>query len=184
MSAELGIGVQPVASAEEAGRGADIVASCTDSMEPTIRAEWLSPGMHVTNVGPYEIDQECLARFDLKVRQGEAGSGSEALRDRSASARSGAKPARLRRRDRRADAAASAETSGSHRIWRQLPAHCRADHGAHHGRTSADQISFYHNFGNQGLQFACVGGMVFERAREQGLGSSLPDEWFLQDVRN
>ena len=56
--------------------------------------------------------------------------------------------------------------------------------GARPGRTSADQISFYHNFGNQGLQFACVGGMVFERARQQGLGSSLPDEWFLQDVRN
>ena len=81
MGHELGIRVQPVASAEEAVRGADIVASCTDSMVPTIRPEWLSPGMHVTNVGPYEIDQECLARFDVKIRQGEAGSGSEALRE-------------------------------------------------------------------------------------------------------
>src|SRR5262249_7002072 len=81
MARKLGIEVRAVASAEDAVRGADIVASCTDSMEPTVKADWLTPGMHVTNVGPYEIDQSCLARFDVKVRQGEAGSGSEAFHE-------------------------------------------------------------------------------------------------------
>jgi ornithine cyclodeaminase/alanine dehydrogenase-like protein (mu-crystallin family) len=185
MGHELGIRVQPVASAEEAVRGADIVASCTDSMAPTIRPEWLSPGMHVTNVGPYEIDQECLARFDVKIRQGEAGSGSEALRESD----------RLRREVGQSPLAYVAGTEaemqrlpprppGRIGFGGNFPHIAELINGVRHGRTSPDQITFYHNFGNQGLQFACVGGMVFERAKEQGLGRRLPDEWFLQTIRN
>src|SRR5882757_2899436 len=185
MSRELGIDVRPVASAEQAVAGADIVASCTDSMEPTIRAEWLSPGMHVTNVGPYEIEQTCLARFDVKVRQGEAGSGSEALRETD----------RLRREVGQSPLAYVAGTEEEMRRLPPKPAGrvgfggnfphiAELITGARPGRTSPEQITFYHNFGNQGLQFACVGGMVFERARQRGLGRALPDEWFLQTVRN
>jgi alanine dehydrogenase len=42
---------RPVASFEEAVRGADVVCCCTDAREPIIRAEWLSPGAHVSSVG-------------------------------------------------------------------------------------------------------------------------------------
>jgi alanine dehydrogenase len=185
MSRDLAIEVRPVASAAEAVLGADIVASCTDSMEPTIRAEWLTPGMHVTNVGPYEIDERCLARFDVKIRQGDAGGGSEALREST----------RLRREVGQSPLAYVAGTEdemkrlpprppGRTGFGGDFPHVAELITGGHPGRTSPDQISFYHNFGNQGLQFACVGGMVFERARQQGLGRSLPDEWFLQTVRN
>ncbi len=185
MAGELGIEVEPVDSAETAVMGADIVASCTDSMDPTIRAEWLAPGMHVTNVGPYEIDEACLARFDLKIRQGDAGGGSEMLRESK----------RLRREVGQSPLAYVAGTeaemqrlpprpAGRVGFGGSFPHIAELITGARPGRTSANQISFYHNFGNQGLQFACVGGLVFERARELGLGRSLPDEWFLQDVRN
>ena len=50
MAGELGIESSPSTRPEMAVAGADIVASCTDSMDPTIRAGWLAPGMHVTNV--------------------------------------------------------------------------------------------------------------------------------------
>jgi hypothetical protein len=36
--------------------------------------------------------------------------------------------------------------------------------------------------GIQGIQFASVGGLAYERAREKGLGTELPREMFLQDV--
>lgn len=185
MTRDLGINVEPVASPEAAIVGADIVASCTDSMEATLRAEWLAPGMHVTNVGPYEIDQSCLARFDVKFRQGDAGTGGDAFKDST----------RLRRGVGQSPLAYVAGTEeemkrlpptpvGRTGFGGNFPQIAELITGTRPGRSSAEEITFYHNFGNQGLQFACVGGLVFERAREQGLGHSLPDEWFLQDVRN
>ena len=51
------------------------------------------------------------------------------------------------------------------------------------GRTSDDQTIFYHNT-SAGLQFAAVGRLVYEKAREAKLGMPLPLEWFLQDIRN
>jgi len=36
---------------EEAVRGADVVCCCTDSEEPVIARDWLSPGAHVSSVG-------------------------------------------------------------------------------------------------------------------------------------
>jgi hypothetical protein len=52
------------------------------------------------------------------------------------------------------------------------------------GRTSRDQITFYRNVGNQGLQFSSVGGWVYEQCVKKGLGRQIPTEWFLQDIRD
>lgn len=185
MAAELGISVVAVDSAAAAVGGADIVASCTDSMKPTIEPAWITKGMHVTNVGPAEIARACYERFDVCVRQGEAGSGSQALRESD----------RLRRE---VGQSPLAYIAGTEEEMQRLPARdpnrvgfggdfphvAELITGRVAGRTSDEQVSFYHNFGNQGLQFACVGGLVYERARAAGLGRELPDEWFTQDVRN
>jgi ornithine cyclodeaminase/alanine dehydrogenase-like protein (mu-crystallin family) len=51
-------------SFEEAVRGADVVACCTDSREPVIHREWLKPGAHVSSVGGTfgpELDPETVA---------------------------------------------------------------------------------------------------------------------------
>ena len=52
------------------------------------------------------------------------------------------------------------------------------------GRTSPSDITLYLNSGNQGLQFAAVGSVVYKKAKEQGLGREIPTEWFLQDIRD
>ena len=52
------------------------------------------------------------------------------------------------------------------------------------GRTSRDQVTFYRNVGNQGLQFSSVGGWVYEQAVKQKKGRPIPTEWFLQDIRD
>jgi alanine dehydrogenase len=185
MSKELGIEAVAVDSPKQAIVGADIVASCTDSMEPTIEAAWLATGMHVTNVGPYEIDRACLDKFDCKVRQGDSGANSVPFQQSD-------------RLMREVGQSPLAYVAGTEDEMRRLPPRNSnrlgfggdfphiADviTGSSPARTSDDQITFYHNFGNQGLQFACVGGLVFERARELGLGREFPDAWFLQNVRN
>jgi alanine dehydrogenase len=51
-------------SFEEAVRGADVVACCTDARTPVVRREWLKPGAHVSSVGGTwgpEIDAETIA---------------------------------------------------------------------------------------------------------------------------
>lgn len=38
--------------------------------------------------------------------------------------------------------------------------------------------------GNQGLQFAAVGGLVYRLAAARGLGNTVPTEWFVQNIRD
>jgi len=54
-----------------------VVITCTASREPLVRAEWLSPGAHVTAVGSdgpdkQELDTEVLGRTDVLVVDGRA----------------------------------------------------------------------------------------------------------------
>jgi alanine dehydrogenase len=51
-------------------------------------------------------------------------------------------------------------------------------------RTSDEEISFSERGNVQGAQFFAVAGLVYELARERGLGRELPTEWFLQDIRD
>jgi len=70
MSAECFVEVTPVATAEEAARGLDIICTATTSREPVLRGEWLSPGQHINAVGSNflakaEIDVEVVKRANL-----------------------------------------------------------------------------------------------------------------------
>jgi alanine dehydrogenase len=181
MSAKLGIEVVPVASAREAVRGVDILATCTDSMSPTFEADWLEPGMHVTMLGPRELSQQTLDRCDVKIRQGVGG-------------------IRMPETDRvKAEIGHSplAYIAGTEQEMRRLPPrttqggfggdypdYCDLVGGRTPGREGEDQITFYHNMGNQGLQFSAVGGVVYRKAKAAGLGRELPTAWFLQDIRD
>ena len=51
------------------------------------------------------------------------------------------------------------------------------------GRESDTETIFYDN-NSAGLQFAAIGRLVYDRAKELGLGVNLPMEWFQQDIRN
>jgi alanine dehydrogenase len=69
---DLGGVVEPVASAEEAARGADILCTVTASPEPVLRGEWVSPGAHVNAVGSFapttrEVDTALVARSAFYV---------------------------------------------------------------------------------------------------------------------
>jgi len=69
MTEKLGLPVVPVASAEAAVRGAHIVNVITKSATPTIKGEWLEPGMHINAAGSNalsraEIDDATVQRCD------------------------------------------------------------------------------------------------------------------------
>jgi alanine dehydrogenase len=44
--------------------------------------------------------------------------------------------------------------------------------------------SFFLNVGAIGAQFEGVAAAVYNKARQQGLGTEIPTEWFLQDIRD
>ncbi len=62
--------VEVVDSAMDAVQGADLVCTVTDSKEPVLRADWLSPGAHLNAVGACtpnarEVDSATMARASL-----------------------------------------------------------------------------------------------------------------------
>lgn len=72
MAESLGLEVTPVAAAEDAVRGSDIVVTATPSRRPLVHGDWLEPGVHLTAMGsdaPHknELEPGALARADRYV---------------------------------------------------------------------------------------------------------------------
>ena len=60
-------------------------------MGPVYDADWIEPGMHVTNLGRREMPDDSADKFDVVIRQGTADvasirSGSAARHDRQGTA--------------------------------------------------------------------------------------------------
>jgi ornithine cyclodeaminase/alanine dehydrogenase-like protein (mu-crystallin family) len=173
--------VAPVVSAREAVGGADILATCTDSMDPVIAGDWIEPGMHVVNIGPHDLGPDAAARMDVVVRQGvdslpmpEDGVFRKGVGHSHGAFVGGSSDEQ--KRLPKASTRRVAHASG--------PLYVDVLSGKAAGRTSAGQITQYRPVGNWGLQFSSVGALVYRRATEQGLGRKLPTEWFLQDIKN
>ena len=182
MSEAFGIEVTPVDSPQEAVKGADIVATCTDSMGPVLEPDWIEPGMHVVTLGPREISAATAERFDIRVRQGgEALNQPETATFRKGiSGGGGAYVAGTPEQQARLPSKHGAVGLRTE-DW---PVYTDVISGKAPGRTRDDQATLYRTIGNWGVQFSSVGAHVFRRAKALGLGRELPTEWFLQDIRN
>jgi alanine dehydrogenase len=152
MSAVCGIEVVPVATAEEAVRGMDIVCTATTAREPVLKGAWLSNGQHLNITGSNflaksEIDLETVQRsarvaIDSKD-QGklEAGDLAEAI-------------------DRKAIE------------WYDIVELGRiAGHRAP-GRESPDEITLFKSLGI-GLEDIAVAIKVYAKAKDTGIGRYL-----------
>lgn len=70
MAAETGVAVEPVATAAEAVRPAEVVCCATTSSTPVFDAGWLRPGAHVNGIGSFrlgmvELPPELFSRASL-----------------------------------------------------------------------------------------------------------------------
>ncbi len=193
MSKQLGIEVRAANSAREAIRGADILSSCTDSMRPVYDAEWIEKGMHVTNLGRREMPDAAAEKFDVVVRQGVAGlqmrqtERFQAERGLSPAAYIGGSEEEMKRipaKNTQPGFGGDTPEFNDRGRGGDKPEFADLVTGKCKGRTSREQITFYRNVGNQGLQFSCVGGWVYELARKRKMGREIPTEWFLQDIRD
>ena len=193
MSRRLGIEVRAVDRAREAVRGVDLLCSCTDSMRPVYDADWIEKGMHVTNLGRREVPEAAIDLFDVVVRQGTAGlqmrqtERFQAERGHSPAAFIGGTAEQMRRipsRNPQPGLGGDSPEFTDRGRGGDKPEFADLVTGKCKGRTSRDQVTFYRNVGNQGLQFSAVGGWVYAQALAAGKGRSIPTDWFLQDIRD
>ena len=175
-----GIDVQPVDSAREAVRGAHIVSVCTSSNEPVFLDEWLEPGMHVTNLTSVDVERDLYRRVDVAMRPGQATPRLDRYPEETFHARAGYLAYVAGTPEERA----TVPRVDLPQDFLDLPRLSDLIAGRVEGRTSPEQTSFFNNVGAIGAQFEAVAAAVYERARSEGVGTEIPTEWFLQDVRD
>ncbi|MEP6753311.1 MAG: ornithine cyclodeaminase family protein [Candidatus Dormiibacterota bacterium] len=136
------------ASFEEAVRGADVVACCTDARQPVIRREWLDEGAHVSSVGGTfgpEIDSDTMAAGKVFVEWRGAATN--------------APPAG-------AHELQGMDTSTITEVGEVLA-------GTKPGRTFEQEITIYKSTGHA-VEDAATASLVFARALAEGVGRRLP----------
>lgn len=162
MSEETGIEVAPVASAEEAIRGSDIVTAATNTVDPVIQGKWVEEGMHLNSIvggdgflPRKELDDEAVLKADLIV----VGYKPQIFLDQQAEFHD-----RLERGLVRAD--------DLHELGELLNGKCR-------GRRDPKEITFFKNNTGMGIQFAATARKMYEKAKEKGIGTELPLDLFM-----
>ena len=180
MSELHGIAVETAPSAREAVRGVDIVSCCTSTNEPVFFNEWLEPGMHVTNLTSSEVEPNLPRIVDVAMRAGEATPRLEQLPAEADYYRAGFLGYVAGSEAERATVpklTLPPEIIGMPRLVDLIA-------GKASGRTDAKQTSFFLNVGAIGAQFEGVAAAVYQKARAQSLGTEIPTDWFLQDIRD
>lgn len=152
MSDKLGIPVVPAASAEAAVREADILNVITKSATPTIKGEWLKPGVHINAAGSNalsraEIDDATVKRCDI-ITVDSRGTAQKECGDLLSSFEKGVIQ------------------------WDYLTEIGDIYAGKAPGRTSREQITLYESHG-MGIQDLYAAAKAYELAKARGIGTQL-----------
>ncbi len=164
MEKETGVQGEPVTSAEEAVRGADVICSATNSSRPVVKTDWLESGMHYNSIREFETDMAVLDKCDVVAIHTHFGGIQHyqppgIIEDMSGIRRE--KP----------------------REWTRYPEICDLIAGKVPSRTNDKQITLFFNNVGTGVQFAALGYCAYQGAKKSGLGKEIPSEWFLQDIK-
>ena len=170
MRDQFDLDVKIASSPQAAMTGVDIVASMTDSMEPTIESGMLAPGIHATTVSNWELHPEAYRRVDRMVTY------RDGISEHHYTTPEDIRPYRV--------GGSYGETAKHESVVARDHIHKLTDvmHGRAQGRKKPEEITYFRAQGT-GVQFAAIAAFAYERARERGLGRELPADWFLQDIR-
>lgn len=165
--------IQDFDSAEQAVRGTDMVVAATNSKVPVCKGEWIEKGMHLTGVLPNEFDLQCYKKADYIVI-------FNRLHGRDYTLRRGPEEEPL-------DIPPHAE------LIKDVPEIADLVSEKVPGRKTDDQITIFANGGHgwghdggpgYGIQFTAMAKLIYDLAKERGVGRQLPLEWFQQDVNS
>jgi ornithine cyclodeaminase/alanine dehydrogenase-like protein (mu-crystallin family) len=177
MSQRLGMKITPVERAEDAVRGSDIVATCTDSIQVVVgEPSWIEPGMHLTCVKANEWHPDIVKNANVVLKMGRATMNLD-----TGMRRLGAEAALVAGTEEETQRIANPNVDI---FSTDFPLLTDVMAGKLAGRTDRNQVTFFVNSGTQGLQFASTAGYIVREAQRRGLGQSIPTNWFLQDIRD
>ncbi|MBD21347.1 MAG: ornithine cyclodeaminase [Rhodospirillaceae bacterium] len=168
MSEALNIDVKVCASGEEACKGAHMVACATNAVMPVFSKEWLEPGMHIGTVRPGATEVEKAAWSEIEIF---------VLLDHDDNAEMIYTHGVLVGEDK------VGSYGVEHDDWhKSLPSLPQIINGDCEGRTDDSQCSCFLNNLGMGYQFAATGYVVYQKAKELGLGTELPTDMFTETV--
>jgi alanine dehydrogenase len=152
MSARIGVTVDPAATAEEAVRGADIIATATTAAHPVVEGRWIERGAHINAIGinvahKREIDAEAVNRADVIAADS---------------------PEQSRRESGDLINAFGEDASK----WASVRELAQIVAGKTPGRTSPDQITLFKSNGIA-IEDVVTAGRVYEIARQRGIGKEV-----------
>lgn len=155
--------IHAVNSADTAVTGANVIQTVTNSLEPTIREEWITPGVHVSTVRASELSPDSYSTFDVLAIHSKDHQGPQhniIPGDRIPDELTGGYPSLPDEAIELADLIAEPD---------------------HVNIAPTTTTGFANNVG-LGLQFAACGHLLLENASETDVGNEIPTEWFIQDV--
>jgi ornithine cyclodeaminase/alanine dehydrogenase-like protein (mu-crystallin family) len=164
MEQATGVPGEPVATAEEAVKGSDVICTATNSSRPVLKLDWLEPGMHYNSIREFETDIAALEKCDVVAIHTQFGGIYHYQPPGIVEDMPGV------RREKPRD-------------WSRYPELCDLIAGKAAARTNDQQITFFLNNIGTGVQFAAMGYCAYKAAKETGLGHEIPTDWFLQDIK-
>jgi ornithine cyclodeaminase/alanine dehydrogenase-like protein (mu-crystallin family) len=152
LATETGVEVIPVEKPEEAARGLDILITATNSREPILLGEWLSPGQHLNLVGSNfiskaEVDIDVFRKATLVTVDNKEQAKAEA-----------------------GDFVAGLNSALLH--WSDILELAPLLVGRYPGRESPQDVTIFKSLGI-GIEDIALAVKVVDLAKQQGLGSEL-----------
>lgn len=167
MSETLGVDVIPVGQPEDAIGDVDIIMCASNTVDPIFFEKWLRPGIHLSSIKRPEVEPAAIQKCDRVFVHTHDG-----------------KPIHTLTKDLQLPE--NQENKGwqiaSGIDFATLPTLPQLIAGMKDGRQSDSEITCFLNNLGLGYQFAAAGSIVYIKAVEQGLGHSLPTDWFTEDV--
>jgi alanine dehydrogenase len=164
MSAELGIAMRAVTSAEAAVAGCDVVCTATNASRSVLDPALLAPGMHYNSIREFEMDDAAFAKADVVAIHTHFGG----IQHFQPPGTIGDLPGVRREKSR---------------DWTCYPEIQDLLAGKAPGRSNDRQITLFFNNVGTGVQFAAIGLSAYRGAQARGLGREIPTDWFLQDIK-
>ncbi len=168
----LKVEVRVRARPEDAVKGSDIVACCTNSTrQAVLSGDWIEPGMHITTVLGAELGPAAAELIDHSVK-------NQPVRDMQGNFSVAGEPPE--------GVVPTSQAWKPPAVTDEMPLLSDVILGNAPGRTSDNQITYFSNNAGTGIQFASVGAAVLERLAQRNFAgvAKAPLAWFLEDIRD
>jgi ornithine cyclodeaminase/alanine dehydrogenase-like protein (mu-crystallin family) len=168
MHRTTGANIFAVDSAEECVQDVDIIVTATSTIVPVVKSEWLKEGLHLSCVNSNEVDRKVIDDCDRVFTH-------TRLQKRWAD---NVLPGTLHTRKEYKQGWWN-EEGGKRTVFPDLS---DLVSGVEPGRVDSREITCFINNIGIGLQFAALGALILDKAKESGSGKDLPSEWFSETV--